>query len=59
MIIMSRSRQKQFGGLEDQKQYAELIHEQLNVDEVLTYDDLLEKASFAYFQLTGLSPSSI
>jgi len=59
MIVMSRSRQKQFGGLEDQKQYAELIHEQLNVDEVITYDDLLERASFAYFQLTGLSPNSI
>lgn len=59
MIVMSRSRQKQFGGLENQKQYAELIHEQLNVDEVITYDDLLERASFAYFQLTGLSPNSI
>ena len=33
--------------------------EQYNVDEVLTYDDILERASFAYYQLTGLAPSGI
>jgi len=59
MIIMSRSTQKAFGGLQDQKAYAELLMEQYNVDEVLTYDDILERASFAYYQLTGLVPSSI
>ena len=59
MIIMSRSTQKAFGGLQDQKAYAELLMEQYNVDEVLTYDDILERASFAYYQLTGLAPSSI
>jgi hypothetical protein len=56
---MSRSTQKAFGGLQDQKGYAELLMEQYNVDEVLTYDDILERASFAYHQLTGLAPSSI
>jgi hypothetical protein len=59
MIIMSRSRQKEFGGLEDQKQYVELVMEQFNVDEVLTYDDLFERSCYAYYQLTGLSPGSI
>lgn len=59
MIIMSRSTQKSFGGLQDQKAYAELLMEQYNLDEVLTYDDLLERASFAYHQLTELAPSSI
>lgn len=59
MIIMSRSTQKAFGGLQDQKAYAELLVEQYNVDEVLTYDDIIERASFAYYQLTGLAPSSI
>lgn len=59
MIIMSRRRQKQFGGIEDQKQYIELIMEEYRVDEVLTYDDLFERACFAYYQLTGLNPSII
>jgi hypothetical protein len=59
MIIMSRSRQKSFGGFQEQKAYTELLMEQYKVDEVLTYDDLLERASFAYHQLTGLAPSSI
>jgi len=59
MIIMSRSTQRAFGGLRDQKAYAELLMEQYKVDEVLTYDDILERASFAYYQLTGLAPSSI
>jgi hypothetical protein len=59
MIIMSRSKQKAFGGLQDLKAYAELLMEQYNVDEVLTYDDILERACLAYYQLTGLAPSSI
>jgi len=59
MIIMSRSIEKAFGGLHDQKAYIELLMEQYNVDEVLTYDDILERSSFAYYQLTGLLPSSI
>ena len=58
MIVMSRSRRKEFGGLGDQKQYIELIMEQFKVDEVLTYDDLFERACHAYDQLTGLSPIS-
>lgn len=58
MIIMSRSTQKSFGGLQDQKAYTELLMEQCTVDEVLTYDDLYERACFAYHQLTGLAPSS-
>jgi hypothetical protein len=59
MIIISRSTQKAFGGLQDQKAYAGLLMEQYNVDEVLTYDDLFEWASFAYYQLTGFAPSRI
>ena len=59
MIIISRSTQKAFGGLKDQKAYTELLMEQYNVDEVMTYDDILERASFAYYQLTGLAPRSI
>jgi hypothetical protein len=47
MIVMSRSTQKAFGGLKDQKAYAELLMEQYNVNEVLTCDDILERASFA------------
>jgi hypothetical protein len=59
MIIMSRSSQKSFGGLPDQKAYTELLMEQYNVDEVLTYDDLYERACIAYHQLTGLAPSGV
>jgi hypothetical protein len=59
LIIISRRSQKMFGGIEDQKQYVELIMEEYRVDEVLTYDDLFERACFAYYQLTGLNPSII
>ena len=56
---MSRRTQKAFGGLQDQKAYSELLMEQYKVDEVFTYDDILERASFAYYQLTGLAPRSL
>lgn len=56
MVIISRSRQKAFGGLQNQKEYTEILIEQYKIDEVFTYDDILERASFAYYQLIGLSP---
>lgn len=58
-IIMSRSTQSSFKGIADMNRYKELIIQQYSVDEMLTYDDLFERACAAYTTLTGLSPHSI
>lgn len=58
-IIMSRSTQSSFAGIVDMNRYKELIIQQYSVDEMLTYDDLFERACAAYTTLTGLSPHSI
>lgn len=58
-IIMSRSTQSSFKGIVDMNRYKELIIQQYSIDEILTYDDLFERACAAYTILTGLSPHSI
>ena len=56
---MSRSTQSSFQGITDMNRYKELIIQQYSIDEMLTYDDLFERASAAYTILTGLSPRGI
>jgi hypothetical protein len=58
-IIMSRSTTSSFKGFADMNRYKELIIQQFSIDEMLTYDDLFERACAAYTTLTGLSPHSI
>ena len=58
-VVMSRSTQESFADVEDIKQYIELIVQQYRIDEMLTYDDLFERACNAYTILTGLSPYGI
>lgn len=58
-VIMSRSTQASFSGVADMNRYKELIIQQFSVDEILTYDDLFDRACTAYTILTGLSPHSI
>lgn len=58
-VIMSRSTQSSFKGIADMNRYKELIIQQYSVDEMLTYDDLFERACSAYAILTGLSPHNI
>jgi len=58
-LIMSRSTQSSFKGITDMNRYKELIIQQYSIDEILTYDDLFERASTAYTILTGLSPHNL
>lgn len=58
-IIMSRSNQSSFKGIADMQRYKELIIQQYSISEMLTYDDLFERACAAYTTLTGLSPHNI
>lgn len=53
-VIMSRSTEKSFGAYVDMKSYMELIQETYSVDEVFTYDDLLERAKAVYAKLGSL-----
>ena len=56
---MSRSTQSSFNNVADINRYKEMIVQQYNVDEFLTYDDLFDRACTAYTVLTGLSPHGI
>jgi hypothetical protein len=58
-VIMRRSTQSSFKHVADMNRYKELIIQQYSVDEMLTYDDLFERACSAYTILTGLSPHNI
>ena len=58
-LIMSRSTQLSFSNSDDISRYKEIIIQQYNIDEFLTYDDLFERACTAYTVLTGLSPTGI
>jgi hypothetical protein len=53
-VVMSRSRQENFKNISDMRAYMGLIMEQFNIDEFLTFDDLLDRASTAYALLSGL-----
>lgn len=54
-IIMSRSTQSSFNDVKDINRYKEMMIQQYNIDEFLTYDDLFDRACTAYTILTGLS----
>lgn len=58
-VIISRSTQASFQGINDMNRYKELIIQQYSIDEILTYDDLFERVCAAYTVLTGLSPHNI
>lgn len=55
-VIISRSKKSSFKNIDDINNYKGLMLQQYAVDEILTYDDLFEKACAAYITLTGLSP---
>ncbi|MFJ2929482.1 Shedu anti-phage system protein SduA domain-containing protein [Streptomyces massasporeus] len=55
-IVISRSHQKQFGTAGTSR-YISVARQQLSVDEILTWDDLLERAKTMVRQLTSLSDS--
>ncbi|QLL15411.1 Shedu anti-phage system protein SduA domain-containing protein [Pseudomonas chlororaphis] len=55
-VIMSRFTQQHFKSVSDARDYMGLMMEQFNIDEFLTFDDLLERAITAYTMLSGLPP---
>jgi hypothetical protein len=54
-VIVSRSTEASFGGRADVRRHLQLLQEQHNIDELLTYDDLLVQAKEALARLSGLS----
>lgn len=56
-VIMSRSNQLSFKGINDIDAYKGLMMEQFKIDEFYTYDDLYDRARTAYELLSGLLPS--
>lgn len=53
-IIMSRSTQGRFEKQEHLRSYIEILRETTSVDEIITYDDLLEKTKVVYYKLLTL-----
>ncbi|MFQ6018850.1 MAG: Shedu anti-phage system protein SduA domain-containing protein [Kiloniellaceae bacterium] len=58
MILISRSREESVGHGRRVDEYLELVKNQLAVDEVLTYDYLLQRAEAAYARLAALAPAA-
>jgi hypothetical protein len=56
-VIMSRSTQQSFANYEDMNSYIELMLETSKVDEILTYDQLLERAREVHNKLASLGVS--
>ncbi len=56
-IVMSRTNQLSFKGIEDISSYKGLMMEQFKIDEFYTFDDLYDRARTAYELLSGLLPS--
>jgi len=54
MILISRAREESVGRGRKVNEYLELVKNQLAVDEVLTYDHLLQRAEGAYARLAAL-----
>jgi hypothetical protein len=59
MIIISRSTETSLPGRADVRRHMQLLREQLRADEILTYDDLLQRARTALARLEGLSPEPV
>ncbi|MBW8833051.1 MAG: DUF4263 domain-containing protein [Burkholderiales bacterium] len=53
-VVMSRLHQESFKNIDDARAYMGLMMEQFNIDEFLTFDDLLERACTAYALIAGL-----
>uniref|UniRef100_UPI0028AEFB6B Shedu anti-phage system protein SduA domain-containing protein n=1 Tax=Pseudomonas sp. TaxID=306 RepID=UPI0028AEFB6B len=56
-VIMSRFTQQHFKSVTDARDYMGLMMDQYNIDEFLTFDDLLERAISAHTMLSGLPPT--
>lgn len=56
-VIMSRTNQLSFKGVDDISTYKGLMAELYRIDEFYTYDDLYDRARTAYDLLSGLLPS--
>jgi hypothetical protein len=56
-VVMSRTNQLSFKGIEDISSYKGLMMEQFRIDEFYTFDDLYDRARTAYELLSGLFPS--
>jgi hypothetical protein len=60
MLVIGRSSDRSIEGRNvGIRQYIELLYNQFRVDEILTYDDLLQQATGAYARLAALTPSGI
>jgi len=57
-IIISRATEESLGGRVDIKRHMQLLKQQLGVNELLTYDDLLAQAKAPLQQLAGIAPSA-
>lgn len=56
-VIMSRTNQRSFPGIDDVNSYKGLMMAQFRIDEFFTYDDLYDRAKTAYDLLAGLRPN--
>ncbi|MBP5126499.1 Shedu anti-phage system protein SduA domain-containing protein, partial [Pseudomonas protegens] len=56
-VIMSRFTQQNFKNVSDAREYMGLMIDQYNIDEFLTFDDLLERAISAYTMLSSFPPT--
>jgi len=54
---MSRFTQQNFKNVSDAREYMGLMIDQYNIDEFLTFDDLLERAISAYTMLSSFPPT--
>lgn len=54
MIVISRTTQRSYGEGRNIRKYKELLQAQFPTVEILTYDDLLERARGAYTRLASL-----
>jgi hypothetical protein len=57
-VVMSRTNQLSFKGIEDISSYKGLMMEQFKIDEFYTFDDLYDRARTAYQLLSGLLPTA-
>lgn len=57
LLIISRTTERSFGSEGKVEKYMELVTEQFDVHEVVTYDDLLSRARTAYIRLSSLTIS--
>ena len=55
MIVISRASEENFEAKLEVRRYMELVKQSFSVDDVLLYDDLLERARQAYIRLSGMT----